>query len=267
MYVDPFATCYSYQHMKEQIENYDAPGDMKHLRDYFQKEPANSDWLFQGGLYSVSLEFVDKKIQTAEDTRKFWKKLYNYWNSQLASSHLCYTDIDIRNIKLRQKSYEVYLSKQEAKSKFTKEKLKELKRESAPHMAIDKNLEYTFCDGGEFRYQQQGKYVPLKEGVFSTYGLISPEGDFYSCDFASHHIAAFVICQQKGMLSLEDEDGNVFEKLGYRSKDLLYDKGWVFVKTNGADTFYSKWGELENMPQKQMDTAYDYIVWDRTDRN
>lgn len=41
-------------------------------------------------------------------------------------------------------------------------------------------------------------------------------------------------------------------------------KGWVFVKTNGYGgrvPFYSKWGELEDMPQRVMDTAYNYLVW------
>ncbi len=262
-YVDPFATCYSYKHMKEQIEYYDAPGDIKHLREYFQKEPANSDWLFQGGLYSISLQFVDKKIQTVDDTEAFWKRLYDYWNNELTRNAYCYTSKDITQIKLRQKSYELHLKKEEAKTKFTKDQIDKVVKELAPDKLLNDKKEYTLCDGGEFYYQRKGEYKPLEKGVFHTYGLISPDGDFYSCDFASHHIAAYAICIKNKWIDGTEEDGDPFEQLGHKAKDLLYDKGWVFVRTNGADMFYSKWDEIENMPQRQMDTAYDYVIWDR----
>ena len=71
-----------------------------------------------------------------------------------------------------------------------------------------------------------------------------------------------VLCEQLGYV--KEKKGWVSLDLQDEAKDLLYDKGWVFVKTNGYGgrvPFYSKWGELEDMPQRVMDTAYDYLVW------
>lgn len=96
-----------------------------------------------------------------------------------------------------------------------------------------------------------------KVGRFSEYGIISPDGEFYPCKFGGHSDIADMVCEQMGFISDDNSGGSQFD-----AQDFLFGRGWIFVNKLGASTFFSKWGEIENMPQKAMDTCYDYTLWE-----
>lgn len=117
---------------------------------------------------------------------------------------------------------------------------------------------YNMVNSVEAYYQSHGKLVPCDEGCFASYGIISPEGDFYACGCADHAHAAFVICKQLGYINTEE----FFDDDEYRMKDLLYNLGWCYVNTCGHEweQFYHKWDE-EEIPQKMLDTMFDWKKW------
>ncbi|MCM1322984.1 MAG: hypothetical protein NC218_02260 [Acetobacter sp.] len=286
-YVDPFATVYSVKAFKKIHEHDEYPVTMRELKEYFLQPPANDDLLFDGGLYSLKLA-TSIVEDTDRDKFSFYDALYSYWQKQLEREDYYYEPKDKEKIRQRQRSYEFWLQKRTTRditsllSKKGEEEARILsdreyedkRREEYPHWVIRDDNTYNLCEGSESYYQRLSRYVPCDEGVFYRYGLIAPNGDFYACTFASHETAATILCVQNGYFGKppQDMDEETWCRtmlLDARSvaKETLYDRGWVFVNSafGFGGTFYSKWGELENMPQKQMDTAFDWDIWCRNE--
>lgn len=129
-----------------------------------------------------------------------------------------------------------------------------------PNWVLDEQQFFTLYDGHEAYYLSHGKYKPCEPGLFTEYGLISPKGEFYACEWASHAGAAYKILNQLGEIEgcyggLDGEG---------KAKDILFSRGWVFVNVNGhQELFYSKYDRIEDMPQKQMNTCFDYQLWNQ----
>lgn len=220
------------------------------FRERFGGDPEHS--FLVSGLWSLHEPVGKKPIRSDEDQDEYYEELYKYLQSRLEDIK----DATVREeIAIRQKNYERRGAKYSAGKGFQ----------------IPKNGEYDFFDGGEFYVIREtaAKYVPKPEGEFTKWGLISPQGDFYACDFASHAAASATLAIQLGYIKIPENDsrllyGDLCDDYGPEAKEILYERGWVFVNINGAPrTFYSKWGEIEDMPQKQMDTCYDYRIWQR----
>lgn len=287
-YVDPFATLWSYKKLKLQAQREGYLPSLHECREWFCQPPMDDDQLFDGGMYSLKL--ATSIVSTDDDKDKFYRQLYDYWKDELKSD--IYSDKDKDRIKQRNRSYELWYEKRTGK-KFSEiaelvkssttvavlsdEEIEERRREKAPHWVIRDDHTYNLCEGSESHYQRQAKFVPLDEGQFHEYGIIAPSGDFYACTFASHESAAVILCCQFGYFGERPKDFKSDEEwlsecsFLYRSeaKDMLYDRGFVFVNSayGFGGTFYSKYGELENMPQKVMNTAYDYEIWRRNLNN
>lgn len=276
-YLDPFATRWSYKEFEEKRKENPSYAD---LVRYFGKEPAIGT-ATDGGLYSIDADFlwklgIKKKITSSHaDKDMFYTKLWEYWNKRLKDGSL--DAIDETFVKRRQRVYQAYKS---SKDRGFENLVWVVNREQHPSWVIKEDNTYDFCKSTEVGgYLSHAKYVSCDQRVFTEYGIISPTGDFYACDFAGHESAAVVLCYQNGyfgkeaisdvkdnpilfLLCGEDSDGKEFR---YKAKDLLYDHGWIFVNSAygyGGD-FYSKWDNLEDMPQRAMNTAYDYIIWKR----
>lgn len=276
-YLDPFATRWSVKEFEEQHPNF-STATIKELTDYFGQPPCDTDHLMQGGLYSISSEFIDKPIQSKEDQEEFYRKLYAYWKNYLKEYDKLLDDAAKLQISLRQRTYRLWRSKAARREKRLAKLLAEattdeekeraehtVKRAEGPDWVLSKEGTYTLIKGDELAYQSGGKLVPCDNGVFWRYGLISPKGDFYACTWAGHNQAAYVIYTT--ILKQKIESDACLTDEWNIAKDRLYDLGWCFVETAwgyaAEGLFYSKWGKVEDMPQRMMDTAYDYIVWRR----
>jgi len=84
-------------------------------------------------------------------------------------------------------------------------------------------------------------------------GLISPNGDFYSCDFGGHNIKAYHLClmnKDKWNITEDFTMDNAF--------DLLLKKGWC------ATRFLPSTGTYLTAPMKltkeQINTIYDLMI-------
>lgn len=118
---------------------------------------------------------------------------------------------------------------------------------------------YDFVDGLNILPDEIKRYIPAKN--FSEYGIIDPEGNFYSCGFSCHSVAAWLICKTKGIQVKEEK--NFFDEVHRYdlAKDLLYDLGYIFVNLCGSEQFYSKYLGEEEYTQSQLNTVYDYNIW------
>lgn len=117
---------------------------------------------------------------------------------------------------------------------------------------------YDFVDGASILLEDIERYVPAKD--FSEYGIIDPEGNFYSCGFANHAVASWLICKTKGIQIKEDNFLDELHKY-YKAKDLLYNLGYIFVNLCGRELFYSKYLSEDEYTQSQLNTVYDYNFW------
>lgn len=252
-YLDPFTTVRSISKYKEKCDSKDEAPSLYTMRKWFQEFCPN-DELFEGGLYSVSTKFAKRPIRTEKDESDFYEDLYDYWNKKLGDGGL--SEEDEKKIKLRQRKYELYKEKKEKGSPSTEELLEELKDKKGNELKPDEFYELNSYKLSTVYKEDNSKYMPMPEGEFTRYGLISPNGDFYSCDFGSHASAALYLCNQLSLLKTDDID---------KAKDELYHRGWVFVYSGGNsyEPFFSKWGSKpEDFPKKQFDTAYGYIIWE-----
>lgn len=286
-YIDPFATVWSPKKFEVLAREHGEFINVYELSEWLQQPPADTDTLFNGGMYPIHNEMHTFLIQSQDDKEKFFKQLYDFWNEQLKNKS--FSKEDRKKIRFRQKNYEFWAEKN---SKSLKQKTDEIleregvkatktskrsskrsaskqggKRDKRPNWVIRDDNTYNLCEGSEAFYQRHAEYIPLDEGVFYDYGLIAPNGDFYACTFASHESAAVALARQFGYIQ-KDPDGHICIEDRLDIKDLLYERGWVYVNSggNGVRTFYSKWGDIEDMPQRIMDTAYDYVVWERNKR-
>ena len=283
-YLDPFATRWSIKEFEKEQINF-STCTISTLREYFGRPPCDDDYLMQGGLYSIDTHFAHKKIESKEDQLEFYESLYKYWEKYLSENSASLTPKDVQQITIRQKTYELWKTKDERREKrlkkliaegkrfnrkitaFQKEEYNGAPRGLLPSWTIDGDGIFTLCEAGESYYQRQGKFKPLDDKIFYEYGIISPKGDFYACTFASHNACAYVIYTTILGHTLEDEDGFAAREEWNIAKDKLYDLGWCYVNTawgvQAGNPFYSKWGALEDMPQRMMDTCYDWLVWNR----
>lgn len=264
-YLDPFAVVRSISKYKEECDRRDEPPTMYSMRKWFQEFCPN-DKLFEGGLYSVSLAFVEKPIRAEEDQEEFYDYLYGYWNRHLEGYAGELSEEDRKRIQLRQRKYEFYREKKEKGLPIIEELLANYKKKEEPK-ALSGEEFYTIDVGEIYSYEEKNPtYLPMPEGQFTRYGLIAPNGDFYSCEFGAHASASIYLCEQ---LRLSSETVPEGERLMFnvdRAKDELYNRGWIFVYSGGhmQEPFFSKYGsQPEDFPKKQFDTAYSYIVWER----
>lgn len=279
-YIDPFATKWSVKEFKERYQEKGTVPTIHEVREWFLQPPADIDKLFEGGLYPLIHGFPSFIIDSDEARERYYEDLYQYWKNQLSENEI-FTPGEITQIELRQRTYLRYKNRETADQKVERllrenqigeiQKNEELKQafEKLPNWVIKEGNTYNLCEGSEAFYQRKAKFIPLEPGIFHEYGLIAPNGDFYACTFASHRRAAIVLAIQLGYIE-KDEDGFISMEDEDKAKDLLYERGWVYVNSggHGIGTFQSKWGndKIEDFPKRIMDTAYDFIVWERNQR-
>lgn len=297
-YFDPFGATWSYKEFCNRYVDGGVLINYEVMQDYFMRPPceAETDPYLLGGMWSIDPSVAEKIIHNSADKEEFYERLYKIVEGWLKDD---IPESLKRRMRIRQRAYELYKTKHERREKRMEQILakgKELAKEEiakyeegkrkearkkAPTYVIDQSTNtYTLYDGSESYYLRNAKFVPCPEGVFNKWGIISPDGDFYACDFAGHKGAAFTIAKQKGMIQVpdakffenEEEEYDAYdeEKTYDSAKDLLFDKGYVFVNTAYGymackdGPFFSKWGKIEDMPQRLMNACYDWEIWWRS---
>lgn len=245
-YFDKFAAKMSCQHFEDMMGNKHITYD--DIRNYFSIQ---DDPLINCGLYSINQDFVLKPVESEADQEEFYEYLYEYWQEYLAS-HTDIPDETRRRIEIRQYNYERYRKHAEERE----DRLDSLIREATAKRALERKQK----DFTVFTHDTKAcKYLPMKDSFYNQ-GLISPIGDFYACDFACHAGAAKYLLEQSGYHC----DGLSIDE----AKDLLFDRGWVFVNPCGGNCSYApqflfKTGtEIKDMrTNRQAATAADWKRW------
>lgn len=104
------------------------------------------------------------------------------------------------------------------------------------------------------------------EDMESEYGLIAPNGDYYSCDFAMHEgLAAHLIERDSNMrLGCMQKYESKYSSVRDHALEYLYSLGWLSLRNpfpGGAvypNFAESKYQNEEDLPQAMLDTLYDW---------
>ena len=236
-YLDKFAVKRSCEHFESLMA--DKPITYIDIKDYFF---VKEDTLFNNGLYSISRDFVLKPINSEADQEEFYEYLYDYWDEYLEHHDL---DDETKNrIQVRQFVYNQY-------------KTKAKKREAWLNRILEDHGKNSNKQEKDFQLytglESSGRYLPTTK--YTKYGLISPAGEFYACDFGLHAAAASYLLNQLSIMTIFDDDA---------AKELLYQKGWIFVNSGKlvpeAETFLSKFNNVfEEARKAQIATMYSWL--------
>lgn len=115
------------------------------------------------------------------------------------------------------------------------------------------------------RYRSfMGKEVSEDSPFKSQYGLISPAGKWFNCDFAEHNIIArqYIIANptQFGFETRDDARHMLYSGAG-DALDILYQKGWAVLRNPYFGSAFLSMGETKRLTKAQADTVMDYIEY------
>jgi len=164
------------------------------------------------------------------DLDEFYEKLYNYVKEFKFSEFS-----DNKDFKRRQNKYEAYLRSLEPKEIIVKEfiPIDENKYHNINDMSFEEYANYLKnCDPSNLSYNL------FPDDIIYWDGLISPKGEFFSCEFGGHNMKAFFIIKTyynkfkyktaDKIYSIFSNREEVMEKIDYdRALDLLLENGWV----------------------------------------
>ena len=205
--------------------------------------------------YGIVYDLIDHKIESAEDEIEYQEKLdkfiLNIREKWIKDEHLdifdffgheaaLYNGLErmevLRELSRRQKLRDRILAKDK------KTRIEEDDEERKPFDGSRDFCKYVL---------ENEKLKP--DDLIAPLGLISPDGDWYSCTFASHESLAHAICHQKGMT---DE----MTWLGCLSK--LFELGWIAIRNVTLSGPYVDFGEKydseDDLPQSMLNTLYDW---------
>ena len=105
----------------------------------------------------------------------------------------------------------------------------------------------------------------------SDLGLISPQGDFYGCTFASHLFLAQHLIERDPAMHKEflAKYGNRILAEDRSLDFLLLDKGWIAIRNacGGVGRIdLGKYSSEDELPQRMLDAVWDYRVRRREDK-
>lgn len=96
----------------------------------------------------------------------------------------------------------------------------------------------------------------------SQYGLISPAGKWFNCDFAEHNIVAkhciLANPSQFGCQTREDARHMLYSSDG-DALDILYQKGWAALRNPSFGSAFLSMRETHRLTKAQANTVMDYI--------
>lgn len=276
-YVDPFATKYSFwgfdkmQSAKKDIN--ERPCTVQDVLDFFEYHKdfltgaVNdlSDRYLRGGCYGIENPdyLFDNHIVNGpvKSRNEFWDALFVFFEKLLEED--TWLPKESRDeIIMRQESHRAWRRAQYRKSdEYLDDLIKFYKEKDKKPKGWDTKVQLDYIDGSE--HLSGVYYVPSDK--LMAYGIISPDGDFYACDFAAHKPASFLIAKQKGLIKEDDLEAVEDELDNWgRSKEALFNAGYTFVNTIGHPGLMNKWYmDLDQMPQKAIDKCFDWQLWNK----
>lgn len=274
-YVDPFATKYSFwgfekewgmkkSHDIHMVTREDVIQYFEYHTDMFSGHVNDlSNTFLRGGCYGLELPdylYNNRIINGPVGSRfEFYDSLYVFFE-KLLTEETWLSDEDKREIRMRQESHRAWRRAQYYKSdEYIDKRIEEI----TARQTENKKQVLDFLDGSE--YSDCITYIPTDK--MSAYGIITPDGDFYACDYGTHKFAAFMIAKQKNLLENPDLTYAMSEDL-HEAKSKLYDLGYTFVNTIGHAGCMNKWNmDFDSMPQKAIDKCFDWQLWDREEND
>lgn len=262
-YIDPFATCYSIQEF-ERIGN---PKTLMAIEDYFVKhkdletDRVNdlSGTLLRGGTYSISDYYAKEMVLNEDDKQNFYNHLYQYWKKELDENSWLYGDSELNEIRRRQRNYEASLKKIIDDEMWESRINAQIVLDKMKRNKVKEKGYFDYFDSSIIDEEDNLEFRPTRK--FSDYGIIDPQGNFFSVGFGNHAMASKKIADQRGIWYSDDKEDLNSDGL---AKDKLFNLGYIFVNLNGSQTlFYGKYVGT-GVPQKQLDTMFDYNEWDKT---
>lgn len=285
-YVDPFSTFYSYwafekmhKNRADEIGDYtDTPSDVLQFFEYHRDEMTYeindlSRKFLKGGCFGLEDReylfrngIIEGPVKSPE---AFWDSLYSFFDKMLAEGDWLH-DEDRQDILRRQNNHLAWRREKERKQnrsyvldELVEQKIQERIALSTTGKVFDYMEDYSLL-------APKHRYIPSEK--MSCYGIITPDGDFYACDMACHKVAAYKLCIQKGIVKVEPSDYEYTWGYGDddcdQAKDRLFQLGYTFVNTVGHPGLYNKWDmDYEAMPQKVIDACFDWLHWNKEEKD
>ncbi len=111
------------------------------------------------------------------------------------------------------------------------------------------------------RFDREICYVTDPDEFISPYGLIDPDGNYYSCGFGGHGVKAYsLIKRYPERFDMDKESVKEFLSTGDES-EILYEKGWLIVHNTSmmGDPYFKVNPNIEVTGQ-QVKRAFDYMA-------
>ena len=203
-----------------------------------------------------------------DDKDDFFEKLYNYLSSK---KNLDYY------MKERQNKYAATIRMQKQEN----EKLKQIIENSSEKMKteiLEKTKSKTYGWKEEERHinemslkeydtylkiMQSSENYPgcMPDNLESAYGLIAPNGDYYSSSFGGHNIKAYwVMCGLYNQFGFESRMKADMKIDIDKALDFLIEKGWIAIRYLPGKGDYLTYNEIKRATKAQIDKIYDVII-------
>ena len=195
----------------------------------------------------------------------FFKKLYNHLSLKV--------DLDYY-MKERQQRYAASIRINENKMinendkifEELKEKIKETKDEEIkywePHEQKPDDMSLKEYDAYLKDRCDRDNYAGcLPDDMISEYGLIAPNGDYYSSTFGGHNLKAYyIICGLYKQFGYEKRISAEMRALRDTALDELIDKGWIAIRYLPGKGDYLTWNKIKRPTKAQINRIYDVMI-------
>lgn len=257
-------------------------GDPWNNKDY---DWDSEDHLFGGCYMLMSPDTAGnllnwKPVETEQDKVAYIDKLYNYWEEMLKDPYL---EESAPHYFLAIRSRQKFALALKRKTKLTdtdqliENEVKKSKRvkstrilqEKEGHKVIRKEIilfDAQNLHPLEFYDGDVEEYWAVPDPDFSAnLGLISPQGDFYGCTFASHLFLAQHLIERDPAMHKEflAKYGNRILAEDRSLDFLLLDKGWIAIRNaygGVGQVDLGKYSSEDELPQRMLDAVWDYRV-------
>lgn len=111
------------------------------------------------------------------------------------------------------------------------------------------------------KFEREVCYIPEHDEFVSPYGLIDPDGNYYSCGFGGHAAKAYAIIKKyPEKFGMDVKAANSLLVTADES-EILYEKGWFIVhnKSMMGDPYFKVNPDVE-ITDQQIKKAFDYMA-------
>lgn len=134
---------------------------------------------------------------------------------------------------------------------------------------IEANMKGTSVERRQRLYNSYISDRPIQHQL-TEYGLIAPDGTWYTCEFGEHAaLAGRIIMRNREAFGLSDyEVLNMAYDWSGKGLDFLYKRGWIAIRNPSMGNTFLDMDETKTATKAQVNTIFDYISkFNRYDMN